>query len=844
MKSAWSALPVSHPKAIFSGLAVLVVGIGGLIGGVKIDTDPENMLAADEPARVFHNDVKRKFDLHDMVVVGVERPEHPQGVFNPESLARIYQLSKRVEGIEGVVSTDILGPAHVDDIREAGPGAVSFNWLLEGPPGDQAEADAVRDSAKRLPMLDGTIVSEDGKSLALFIPVREKSLSHRVSQEIEGIIQELDGPENYHFAGLPVAEDTFGFEMFKQMAISAPLAAVVIMLLMWLFFRSFALIVSPMVVAMATVIITMGALIGMGFTVHIMSSMIPIFLMPIAVVDSVHILSEFADLYPKTRNARATIQEVVGHLFMPMLYTSLTSAAGFASLLITPIPPVQVFGGFVAFGIGLAFVLTILFIPAYVVSLSPRRLESLVAKAQTEPSTGPLSWGVRSLGRFSLGFSRPVVAVAAVLLSAGAYGISLIHINDNPVRWFQSSHPIRIADSLLNQALAGTYPAYLVLEPKSEAADPIEVARRAVAKVKEVDRRAEFEALIASEPEDLVGALDEKSFEDPKGEDAWMAALEALDQTRVNSKVFQDPRWLAWIQGIQAHAQESHLVGKTTALPDVVKTVHRELKGGDPEAFRIPESPQGVAQTLLTYQSSHRPQDLFHVVTPDFRSAVVWFQLRSGDNQDMVAVRDRVQEYIEAHPAPEPVDVDWAGLTYINVVWQEKMVKGMLESLLGAFAVVFLMMVILFRSLLFGLLSMIPLVFTIVIIYGLTGVIGKDYDMPVAVLSSLSLGLSVDFAIHFLERSRQLAREHGSWRAALPQMFEEPGRAIARNAVVIALGFIPLLFAPLVPYNTVGVLMAAIMAISGMITLVLLPAVLRIAFARGTSNLSAPVPST
>ena len=71
-----------------------------------------------------------------------------------------------------------------------------------------------------------------------------------------------------------------------------------IFLLMWYFFRSWQLIIAPMIVAMATVIIDRwDALIGLGFTVHIMSSMIAIFLMPIAVVDSVHIMSEFADQY-------------------------------------------------------------------------------------------------------------------------------------------------------------------------------------------------------------------------------------------------------------------------------------------------------------------------------------------------------------------------------------------------------------------------------------------------------------------------------------------------------------------------------------------------------------------
>jgi predicted RND superfamily exporter protein len=100
--------------------------------------------------------------------------------------------------------------------------------------------------------------------------------------------------------------------------------------------------------------------------------------------------------------------------------------------------------------------------------------------------------------------------------------------------------------------------------------------------------------------------------------------------------------------------------------------------------------------------------------------------------------------------------------------------------------------------------------------------------MPVAVLSSLALGLAVDFAIHFLVRSRALYAEHGSWQAAYPHVFGEPARAIARNVAVIALGFTPLLASPLVPYNTVGILLAGILVVSGLATLLILAASLRL----------------
>jgi predicted RND superfamily exporter protein len=166
-------------------------------------------------------------------------------------------------------------------------------------------------------------------------------------------------------------------------------------------------------------------------------------------------------------------------------------------------------------------------------------------------------------------------------------------------------------------------------------------------------------------------------------------------------------------------------------------------------------------------------------------------------------------------------------LTYINVIWQEKMVMGMFSSFMSSFVVVLVLMIILFRSPLWGFLAMVPLTVTIALIYGFIGIIGKDYDMPVAVLSSLTLGLAVDFAIHFLERSRQAYTRAGSWRLAATEMFEEPARAISRNVIVIAVGFTPLLLAPLVPYQTVGAFLAAIMAVSGIATLFILPAMIK-----------------
>jgi predicted RND superfamily exporter protein len=847
---------IGSPRWVFVLTLALCVLAALQIPSIQVDTDPENMLPAEQPDRVFHDEVKERFALHDMIVVGIVNEDDPAGIYNPESLAALTQLSGQIAGFEGVIEQDLMALDRVDNITQEGPGSIRFEWMMREAPTTQAQAAEIRTAVERLPLLDNTLVSGDGRAAAIYVPIEQKSMSYRISQQIERAIAELNVDDQFHIAGLPVAEDTFGVEMFIQMAISAPLAGLMIFLLMWVFFRSLLLITAPMLVAIAAVIITMGTLIGQGYTVHIMSSMIPIFLMPIAVVDSVHILSEFADRYRPGEDARPVVREVIRHLFTPMLYTSLTSAVGFASLAFTPIPPVQIFGLHVAFGILLAFLLTITLVPAYIVSLSQRRMAQLKDHNIHEDDNTRLGRLLSAIGRFSVARARPLVLMFVALSVLSVWGVSQIQINDNPVRWFKEDHRLRVADRVLNQHFSGTYNAYLVFEHEGSQAPISELNEALRASLRASEQGTQLlpvlESMIEAAAHDdfdrytsqLAARLDEASFNRPIDEESiWLDLLQQVEQRQVAAKYFLQPQALAWLDALSQHLIDTGDVGKVNSLPVLVKTVYRELTGGDESQYVLPDSARAVSQTLLSYQSSHRPDDLWHFVTPDYRSSLLWLQLKSGDNQDMTAVIDQVDAYIAAHPLPQGVTMHWAGLTYINVVWQDQMVNGMLNSLLGAFVMVLVMMIVLFRSLRIGLLAMLPLSVTILFIYGLIGFVGKDYDMPIAVLSALTLGLSVDFAIHFLERARVIYRERGSWREAVSEIYKGPSRAISRNAIVIAIGFTPLLVAPLVPYVTVGFFLASIMAVSAVVTIMLLPAV--ITLIRNPSRLfGAPARST
>ncbi|HSG27758.1 MAG TPA: MMPL family transporter, partial [Candidatus Krumholzibacterium sp.] len=472
--------------------------------------------------------------------------------------------------------------------------------------------------------------------------------------------------------------------------------------------------------------------------------------------NSIHIISEFHDEFQRYKHKKTTIRNTILKLFTPMLFTSLTTVVGFASLALTPIPPVRVFGTFVAFGIFVAWLLSITFNPAFAALIPDKSLRNF---GKTDDSHGPLSRFLHLLKGFNRKYYKAILTGSVVLVVVSAIGLSMIVVNDNPVKWFKSNHPLRIADATLNSHLGGTYMNYLVIEGDGEGS-------------------------------------------------------------------MKDPATLKYIEGLQRHLEKNRFVGAATGITDVVKKVRFELFDGDAAKFSIPGERKEIAESLFLFEiSGGDPDDLYKFVNSDYSKANLWVQLKQGDNQSVASVVDDAERYFAENAPPAELKASWAGLPYINIVWQEKMVSGMRMALLSSFAVVFIMMIALFRSPILGAISMLPLSITIMAIYAAIGFIGKPYDMPIAVLSSLTLGLSIDFAIHFIKRSKAIHAETGDFRKTFDEMFEGLGRAISRNVLVIAIGFVPMFFSILVPYITVGSFFFAIMMVSGVVTMMLLPSI-------------------
>ena len=750
-------LSVNHPRWVVGLTFALTLLFVAQLPKIKIDTDPKHMLPVTSPVREYNDRVEGWFALHpDVIVLGVE---NEKGLFAPMILRHIEDLTQAIMKIPGVVAPDVIGLPTVEDVTSEGE-TLRAQPLLSQVPATPNEMAAFKHRLLSNPLVVPRLVSANGRITAIYIPIEKMANGKVIADQIRQLVKHEPGPERFYLAGDPVARDTFGAEMFRQMALFSPLAGLVMLIVLFLMFRNWVLVLANMGVAMVSIIWSMGLFVGLGIPIHIMASMSPVFLMAIS-TDTVHIFNEFGFRFREVRRKNEAILATMGAVGRPILYSDLTATAGFASLGIGPIIPVRIFGFVVAFGTLVILLMSFTLVPAIMALLKEQRLARSVP-GQSARSIGE-KWLVQ-LGRFSLRQRKVVALLAALLVVVSLAGVTRIRINNNMIHWFKRNSAVRTANRVLNKNLGGTATLY------------------------------------------LVGSA-------------------------AHSGGIADPGVLQSLWRFQTHLERNPLVGKTLSISDYLRRVNLVLHAGDPRYNSIPDSKALVAQYLLLLQMGVEPRDLNNVIDYPYQKANVIVQLKSWDAVGTRAVLTDALHYLATHPIAG-VQFKPAGIAYFNLVWNDEVLRGMLAGFLASSVLVLLLLMLEYRSLKWGLISFVPLLFTVLLIYGVVGFVGKDFDMPIAVLSTLSLGLAVDFAIHFVSRFQQRHRETGDVGDALEWTVARPGRGILRNALLFASGFSVMLFARLTPYITVGAFMIAIMLLSAAATVILLPALVSLAAKR------------
>ncbi|MCL5965639.1 MAG: hypothetical protein M1550_00190, partial [Deltaproteobacteria bacterium] len=241
----------AHPRFVVGLTLLLTVAFGLQFPKIRIDTDPKDMLPETSQVRRYNDQVEGWFGLHpDVVVVGIR---NEGGLFNPDSLRRIERITGKILELPGVVARDVISLPTVDDVTVDGE-TLRAQPLLGRVPERAEDLEALRKQITGNSLAVNRLVSADGKVSALYVPIEKGANGKIIADRIRKIVAAEKGPEQFFFAGDPVARDTFGIEMFRQMAWFSPLAGMVMMIVLFFMFRSATLVVANMGVAMISII--------------------------------------------------------------------------------------------------------------------------------------------------------------------------------------------------------------------------------------------------------------------------------------------------------------------------------------------------------------------------------------------------------------------------------------------------------------------------------------------------------------------------------------------------------------------------------------------------------------
>lgn len=274
-----------------------------------------------------------------------------------------------------------------------------------------------------------------------------------------------------------------------------------------------------------------------------------------------------------------------------------------------------------------------------------------------------------------------------------------------------------------------------------------------------------------------------------------------------DSDTFKKPQNLALIDEMQSETEKLARVGNSFSLADYLKRMNKVMNSDDMNYFSIPESSDMVAQYLLLYEMSGDPENLTKVVNYDYNLTNITFQLK-GDDSRTINEALTVIEGFKDRFKENGITVKYAGSGYKALVFTDLILEGQILSLIMSLILVIMLLSIMFRSLKAGIIGSVPILITAVLSFGIMGIFNIPLSTTTALLSSIAIGIGIDYAIHFLEHYRENLKTDGAIKPALMKTMHQTGRAIVYNAVVVIAGFLVLLFSVFPPNRTLGALVS------------------------------------
>ena len=762
----WSAkllnLSIHRPWSVLIAMCCLtLLTVPGLFR-LEVRTDGHALVPKKDPVVQVDREVREIFGIRDPIVILIETA-HPEGIYNVATLDSVRKISDAVLELPGIESHDVTSLA-TERRDRVFPGTLKFRQYLNPFPDTPRLMDVLREDIDAAEILDGTLVSEDGTAVTVMVGVPEGAAGgFRDRQELLRRLRELVAPfeteqDRISVVGAPVAEALLGAHIFEDLELLLPLAFLVIAVVIWLGCGRVWGVALALFEVGAALVFTFGLMGWLDFPIYLSTAVLPVILTTIGLADEIHIFWHYQQILDGDDDeSLRPLERAMADMSRPVILSSVTTSLAFLSFLSSPIAPVWSFGLFAAVGTLFCMVWSLTVVPACLALLPPSRMR--------RPAR---SWGVFGKGTlvppvaFLMRHRRLAFGALALVTVALGWQVRALFIQDSWVQGFRPDSEFRRETHRANQLLHGTHV--------------------------------------------LLARL---SFDAPE---------EMIPQVFSRRGPLLSPEILEAIGGLEEHIRAQPTVGGVLGTYSHLSTVSYLWLGRKEGTRRVPDEPRRVDLIINRFDRGRGEHRRREVVADDLEQTLVTIFLEDANYRDTQRLMDSVRDYVEEHLSPYGARLDFAGDVAVSQAMIPAVVRTQVLSLLLALGGALIVLCVLFRSIRLGLLAVAPTCVAVLWIFGLMGWLEIPLGVATSMFCAITLGIGVDYAIHYVERWRANRRQ-GHADAALRSV-REAGPAILVDALAIALGF-GLLASSQVPANArLGILVAGALAVSAVLTLV------------------------
>ncbi|MCK8071436.1 MMPL family transporter [Vibrio sp. 1CM23M] len=685
----------------------------------------------------------------------------PEGgnVFTPETLTLIQNLT--VDAWQIPYSSRVDSLANYQHTEAVEDDLLVEDLLYEEYEHTPERIAKVKQIALNEPLLKNALVSASGDVTIVNVTVQLPEVDKTAEvQEVIAAINAMIGKYQaqypnveFHKAGIIAMNNAFMTSAQEDSSTLVPLMLLVVLVFLTFMLRSFFSVVATLIVIISSIVATMGLSGWAGMFLSTATVNVPTLVLTLAVADCVHVIVTMRQAMQRGMEKAQAIQYSIKLNAMPILITSVTTAIGFLMMNMSDSPVLRDFGNLSALGVLIACFLSVTMLPALLKLLPVKRLSA-------NPKAADKVTFMDKLGDFVVANRKALLPVSTLVIVGAAALIPLNKVNDESVKYFDTSSEFRQAADFMEETVSG------------------------------------------------------------------MTTLSIAVKTN-ESQAIADPVFLQAIGDFTEWLRVQPETDHVATLSDVYMRLNKNMHGDDDSYYQLPLNRELAAQYLLLYEMSlPYGLDLNNQINVDKSSIKMVLTVDNLGSVELVELEERIYSWFAANAPQYEVVASSPSLMFAHI--GETNMASMLSTLPITLVLISGLMIFALRSVRLGMISLVPNIAPAIIGFGLWALISGEINLGLSVVVTLTLGIVVDDAVHFLSKYQRARMEGKSAEEAVRYAFHTVGRALWITTVVLVAGFSVLAMSSFRLNSDMGLLSAIVIFIALVVDFILLPSLLMI----------------